>query len=318
MSHLLYKEYTVTEEVDDAITFCTQYEKNASHFLKSKYEGVCFEQCYIESIEEIVQLSQCSLSITEPGKGHFSATFRACVKYLDSVSKFQVANRSEVVLGKGLEDLFIGSLQNPVDEMALGNCFPVRVNPAQARYVPMKKQIVAIVTLFTCRTEKSCYRLLESTTPVDAFYQQMAIHYMYMAQHLMTEVRSVASSHPAGMTFFKKLFYSFTEHKKLPTWATGGKKSLLEQLELTPGDIVVRPLELPADDTSCNVLRRAPHGYSVIDVASADVIRYIVLKELCIMLRTLAEAPVQYADILEEQSQKNIWMLLRKYQHAEG
>lgn len=313
MSRLLRKETTVTEEVDDAITFSSQYETNVMNFLRSKYEGKCFEQCFIERIERITNLSPIKTSITEPGKGHFSATFDSHVRQFDSISKFKVINRREVIFGTGPNSLFIGSLQQPFDEMAVNNCFPVVINSLQSRYTAMKSQVVAIVKLFTCRTSRVCYQLT-GEKPVDAIYKQMATHYMHTAQDLVTELRSVEARYADNLMFFKKIFYSFTEYKPLPSWAVGERKDLLEKIEMKHGEFIVRPLEQQAGDTMCNILRHAPEGYEVVHCDNIEVIKFLILKELCIMLRMLVECPVQYDGILEEQSQQNIWMLLRKHQ----
>lgn len=300
--------FTVQEVVDDAVSFCTQLADNALRHIREKYEGVCYQRCYIRRVEEITQLSTCTLPLTEPHKGVFSATFCAQVEFFDSVAKFTINKRTGIVLGSALHGLLVGSVVSPIEELAVGNTIPVVVG-AQIRYVPMKKQVAAVVDLYTCRRNRVAYRLVRGGAPGGAPEDvQMSTHYAQVAVHLANEIKQIEVSQPAAARFFRELFYSFKTPRAVPQW--GEERSLLEPLLLSEGDIVVRPLEAPADSTQCQVARTAPPDHTVIDVTCVHTIRHIVLKEVCIALRMLAECPDKY----NTNEQPHIWAAIRAHQ----
>jgi hypothetical protein len=306
-----YKNYSVSHEISDPIDFCTQYAENALRETKATYEKKCFQGFYIEEVMSIVRLSTCAANPYRGGWATYDVEFQARVRTYDVVVKLRIVERGDALIGKSTSDPIVGNIQNPPEAIAVDDKVPVRLDIV--KYPPMQDTVVAISSLFTCRRERICYRFTGHMPKVPPGHAHIVQYYMHVKAHLLESISQVAKSVPAEYLFFKQLFYSFAAPKALPGWATR-RQDLFEPLEMSPGECIVRPLELETDSTMGYVVGSAPEGYVVVDVGNLGTIQATLLKELCEMLTMMTKCPIQYSDILKSGAQKNIWMLIQRYQ----
>ena len=304
--------------IDDAITFCYDYENNIMKLLKDNFTNKCLRSVYINDILRIVRIS-------EPIIYHEVDNIYAVIN-VQFEAEATVFNKGDIIVGCEVigkdntgtilartDFAFVGLRADPLlNSVQKGQLIPAIVG--EASYPPGEKRIaIKALPFVSVRTKAKTYYINFNDISEFEWYQINCVFEELEREE--KKVEEIVEKSPSIWNFFDSLFYSYDDTKMKEKVPNGGivrsirlknnEKSKLSGwfsrdplLDLTDDKMIY--YRKPTKDLEVNSNINSFDGYLAIIYDYMDYIRFI---------RNMTEI---YNDESIITKYKNIWQIFKK------
>jgi hypothetical protein len=208
------KNFTTTINIVDPINFCQNIEMHILTDLRSRFQGKCYKGCYVISIRDILNYSNCQIISTNLSSDGlinviFSADTFVYGKW-DILISVNMLKCDKVQIGQFQEQdspvkSIVGLLQNTSQIFYVGQKIPSRV--VQVLYKPGQQMNIVAIPL-SCDKHVSIYNV-KGNLKADAKSEITKFNELIMSEMNLREQSLKIESKRSSIWFFENLLYGY-------------------------------------------------------------------------------------------------------------
>ncbi len=313
---LILKTISLSLDIQNCISLCTDLDNNIKRILESRYVGRCLSGCYIQEISRIVHIGHCVISQDgDPTFGSIPVTFEVIgVVYMQG----EIINNC-LVERSNMDTGFICStkiasimvqippeLKPKFESISVGQIISVRV--ARCGYKISSNKISVGAIPFVFAKEALIYKI----SPADPAEMKLLENVFERITDEEAAMKKIKAESPKMWDIFDQLLYAYKEPQKNPPGA-----------EVVP-DVIQFVKEnkftgLISRDNRLNLSTKNAYKYqpgSQVPYARVRVMKPIevytlLLEDYCAHLRTVREMVEIYSSEQRLTEHRNLWQIFR-------